>query len=738
MCFLSGSTSSHPLLPSGLNTDFTSQLDKSKTVAGSTWTAASTERTTSQSSSSGNLVQLTEGGGTPVNDEGNSTPVQDEQPDSAQSCNPIEFLTQLISQSQKTPPAATSFFQNLTALTEKVKQSKIKPNQQDLASDQMNQSTSSGEDYVHGTTPPAPPAWESWTADRETPSYVPDTRPTPGLPFGEVPAPAHSEPYSGGSQTQNMDYGTDVQQDDLYTSVQRVNSQTYTAGVATAAQQPYDVESKPQNDSFSSQPTQPVLYSTDPQNPSTHSVDPQPPPPTPSYGTDVPYVQPDQQQQSSLGAPSLFSSGTAPPPPPVTVEGTGNNGMPSSQGQSQYTPQFYQEVPVSPSAGSGQMPQNSNTGLPPATPPVNMSETPPLPFPPLPPTSSWSQPVFSGAPPFSSAPSMFMPHPPPAPINASASVGECPKPPYPPTGCTSSINSSSSKGMPISFNASGSGIHDHADFGQRNQVSQQQQEQQQQLTEGNHSHNIMQRNLAAVPMAGYDSPASTSNPDQDVEVSTIPTMLGKGRPNRPLHPPRPPSHPPRTGGSLRPGQFSTGSCGEEDQQEFIDKLKHKSYSASAPAGPPKSILKSNAHGMRNLRTLTDHEPAQCDGGLESDDLKDGSKESACGASEMDMDFENAGNNQQVQADLGKSLPNRDWSAEPLRPHDLRAPLPGHLGPPFRGQRPEPPWSSFRRDPQYPPNRMLQPFDLFRDNHGRPFPKRHPPPFEFRHQRFPRY
>ena len=728
VCFLSGSTS-HSLLQSGLGTDFMAQLEKDKNVISSTWIGTSTELAAPQSSS-GNLVQLTEGGGTPVNDEGNSTPVQDEQPDSSRSCNPIEFLTQLISQSQsqKTPPTAASFLQNLTALTEKAKHSKVKTSEPTLSGDQVNPNTSSGEEYSQEMSSPSAPAWESWNTERETPSYVPDTRPTPALPFGEVSASAPGEQYSSGNQTQNLAYGTDMQQNSLYTSGQHLNNQTYTADATTAGQQPYDIESKPRDESFSSPPSQqsvPVLYGSDPQNAAQHSVDPQPPPPTQSYNTDVPYIQPDQHQQSPVGAPPVFSPGTVPPPPAVSGASNGSSELPRTQGQSQYTAQFYQEVPVSPSTGPGQLPQNSNASLPPGTPPVNMSEAPPVPFPPLPPTSLWDQAAFNAASRFSSAPSMYPPPPPPPAVNASASVAECTTPAYLSSGCTTSINSSGPKAMPTSFNASGSGLCDHPEFDQRNQASHQQ-------DEGNQSHNVIRRNLAPVPMAGYDSPASTSNSDPDVEVLTIPTMVGKGRPNRPLHPPRQPSHPGRSG-SMRTGQFSAE---EDDQQEFIDKLKHKSYSGSVLVGPPKSTSKNPTPGMRNLRTLTDHEPDQCDGGMESNDVKDSHRDSMCGASEMD--FEGVAGERHSRNDSEQHGHNRQWLDQPARPPERRPPPSGQFGIPFHVQRPNGPWSPFRHEPRYAPNRMPQPFDFIRDNHGRPFPKRHAPPFEFRHQRFPRY
>ncbi|GAB1604954.1 regulation of nuclear pre-mRNA domain-containing protein 2-like isoform X2 [Argonauta hians] len=55
-----------------------------------------------------------EGSSTPLNDEGGSTPVQDEKEEQTTRENPIDFLTKLINQTQKSPKTSTaSFLQNL-------------------------------------------------------------------------------------------------------------------------------------------------------------------------------------------------------------------------------------------------------------------------------------------------------------------------------------------------------------------------------------------------------------------------------------------------------------------------------------------------------------------------------------------------------------------------------------------------------------------------------------------------
>ena len=107
----------------------------------------------------GNLLQLTEGDSTPVKDEGRSTPVLDEKPDEGVA-NPIEFLTQLISQGKKgADGTASSFMQSLSALTSSVKSQ--------MTGDSGGSPLT---DMAEPTADTAPNSWAAWKAKQDPPT----------------------------------------------------------------------------------------------------------------------------------------------------------------------------------------------------------------------------------------------------------------------------------------------------------------------------------------------------------------------------------------------------------------------------------------------------------------------------------------------------------------------------------------------------------------------------------------
>ena len=104
----------------GKHQSFLDKLPKDNSFPGAPWHVES-----GGSSQSGDApplpAPLVEGDSTPVKDEGGgSTPVLDENEETANNAaNPIEFLTQIINQSQKSSNSS-SFFENLSQLTKKM------------------------------------------------------------------------------------------------------------------------------------------------------------------------------------------------------------------------------------------------------------------------------------------------------------------------------------------------------------------------------------------------------------------------------------------------------------------------------------------------------------------------------------------------------------------------------------------------------------------------------------------
>lgn len=139
-------------------------------------------QTSSRSASHDVFREGDEGDTTPVKDEHSSTPVQDEGPEDSISSNPIEFLTQLISQtknvSQNSQPS--SFLQSLTGL---------KP-----AAD----SGSDSKDSDSSRTEATPDSWSAWKAAQNTPQPVPAPSPTPygqsAPPPPPPPPPTYGQP----------------------------------------------------------------------------------------------------------------------------------------------------------------------------------------------------------------------------------------------------------------------------------------------------------------------------------------------------------------------------------------------------------------------------------------------------------------------------------------------------------------------------------------------------------------
>ena len=136
-----------------------------------------------------NLLQLTDGDGdsTPVKDEGRSTPVMDEKPEGSSIANPIEFLTQLISQGRKEADGTpSSFMQSLSVLTSSVS-AQFQP-----SSDSNDSPSADASMSPPGVTPPS--SWAAWKAKQDpaapaengtqqkTPSAIPQPIPPPVAP----------------------------------------------------------------------------------------------------------------------------------------------------------------------------------------------------------------------------------------------------------------------------------------------------------------------------------------------------------------------------------------------------------------------------------------------------------------------------------------------------------------------------------------------------------------------------
>ncbi|KAK7116386.1 regulation of nuclear pre-mRNA domain-containing protein 2-like isoform X2 [Littorina saxatilis] len=136
-----------------------------------------------------------EGGGTPLTDEQPSTPVMDEEPGDSPSPppppppppekkkkkeNPIDFLSRLISQTQKTKPVgastSNSFLESFSLLTSKVKESINLKNSSDDDDDDSNAGDS-----------PGPKSWKAWKAEKAAKEDV-SIEPS-GIPMGIPPPP---------------------------------------------------------------------------------------------------------------------------------------------------------------------------------------------------------------------------------------------------------------------------------------------------------------------------------------------------------------------------------------------------------------------------------------------------------------------------------------------------------------------------------------------------------------------
>ncbi|XP_064607793.1 regulation of nuclear pre-mRNA domain-containing protein 2-like isoform X2 [Liolophura sinensis] len=128
-----------------------------------------------------------DGGGTPLKDEGSSTPVQDEAPE-PQPSNPIDFLTKLISQTQKTNPHSSNFLQNLGILANTMKHKTDK-----------QKDTPESEKETPSSTKTPPQSWSAWKAKQtqdKTHVNGQEVPPQPLFPPLPVPPPSQPPPIS--------------------------------------------------------------------------------------------------------------------------------------------------------------------------------------------------------------------------------------------------------------------------------------------------------------------------------------------------------------------------------------------------------------------------------------------------------------------------------------------------------------------------------------------------------------
>ncbi|CAE1326432.1 Regulation of nuclear pre-mRNA domain-containing protein 2 [Acanthosepion pharaonis] len=216
---------------SGMHNSSSSSSSSSSRVASSTATAAAAAATAYDSPPLSN----DEGSSTPLNDEGGGTPVQDEKEEQTTRENPIDFLTKLINQTQKSPKTSTaSFLQNLMNTGMKpftsYDDTKTKETPVDLNPPTMppqmppptlgpvpvsmpSQSALQPPSPQHNQTATPPQSWAAWKAQHGPPDDLPNMitsappPPPPNMP-PQMLSPQQHEPVGMPSMPQRPDITT--------------------------------------------------------------------------------------------------------------------------------------------------------------------------------------------------------------------------------------------------------------------------------------------------------------------------------------------------------------------------------------------------------------------------------------------------------------------------------------------------------------------------------------------------